>query len=323
MLRPRPMIIKSKYPSSKPRFRDYPQPRYWPSWIIIGVFRLFGFLPQWFIWYGGGLLGEIAFHLHRTTTIRTNIALCFPQLSNEEQDKLRRRYYHYLGRNFLGLGTAWHASRERLKKLVSVKGGEYLESARKDGRGVLFLAPHFLPLELGAMFIASDKGNVISFYRKPRNPLFHQAIRHYLSRFDCLVMERYENLKPLVKAMREGMQIYYLPDQDPDRPGDSFVFADFFGVPTATYTAFAKLATLGKANVIPVVTRMLPGSAGYELEYFPALENFPSGDDLIDAERINRFMEEVIREAPEQYLWSYRRFKTRPGGAPSPYERKK
>lgn len=316
-----PMTRRSESPTSQPRFKDYPQPRYWLSWIILGMFRLFGLLPQWAVWHGGTVLGELAFHFHRTNTIRVNIALCFPHLSTAKQKKLRRRYYHYVGRNFLGLGLAWHGSRERLKKMVAIKGEENLLAAQKESGGVLFLAPHFLPLETGAMFIASTFGNLVSFYRKPRNALFHHAIRYYLARFDCQVMERYENLRPLIKSMHKGMLIYYLPDQDPDRLDDSFVFADFFGVPTATYTAFAKLAKMGDAKVVPVFTRMLPRSAGYEIEFLPALENFPSGDDLEDANRLNSVIEGAIKISPEQYLWSYRRFKTRPEGGRSPYAR--
>lgn len=315
------MTAINELTSSRPRFLDYPRPKYWLSWLVLGMFRLFGLLPQWVVWYGGTALGELAYYLHRSPTIRTNIALCFPALSQREQRRLRHSYYHYLGRNFLGLGAAWHASRKRLKKLVTVKGGDNLVAAQELG-GVLFLAPHFLPLELGAMYIAAAKGNLVSFYRKPRNPLYHQAIRSYLARFDCFVMERYENLKPLIKSMRKGMLIYYLPDQDPDRPEDSFIFADFFSVPAATYTAFAKLAKMGNASVVPVFTRMLPRGAGYEIEFLPALENFPSGNELADAERINNVIENAIKESPEQYLWSYRRFKTRPDGAPSPYGKK-
>ncbi len=313
------MTESREIPAGKPRFRDYSHPKYWSSWLVMGMFRLFELLPQWLVWYGGTVLGELAFYFHRTSTIKINLALCFPHLSLSEQNALRRRYYRQGGRKILGLGTAWHASKKQIKKMVAVKGRENIESAIKDGSGVLFLAPHFLPLETGAMFIAAAFGNLISFYRKPRNHLLHHAIRHYLSRFDCAVMERYENLRPLVKAMRQGQLIYYLPDQDPDRPDDSFIFADFFGVPTATYTAFAKLAKTGGAKVVPVFTRMLPRSQGYEIEFLPALENYPSGDELADANRLNAAIERAIKISPDQYLWSYRRFKTRPNGAPSPY----
>jgi KDO2-lipid IV(A) lauroyltransferase len=321
------MIINSKYPSSKPRFRDYPHPRYWSGWLAIAIFRLFSFLPQRVIWYLGPVLGEIAFHIHKTPTIKTNLQMCFPELTPGERKKLRRRYYHNMGRTFLGLGTAWYASATRMRRLVRVKGMEHLEQVFANKQGVLFLAPHFICLETGGIALSmhvSEAGHkMIGLYRKPRNPLLHQALRYNSNHFGGEVIERYENLKVLIKAMREGSAVYYLPDQDPDRPDDDYVFAPFFGVPAATYTAFAKLARLGRAKVIPMSTRMLSGAQGYEVELLPPMEDFPSGDDQKDAERVNRLIEQMVRQAPDQYLWSYRRFKTRPGGAPSPYVRKK
>ncbi len=316
------MTTSNEYRSGKPRFQDYSRPKYWLSWMVLGMFRLFGLLPQWAVWYGGAVLGELAFHVHRTPTIKTNLALCFPQLSSSERRTLRRRYYHYVGRSFLGLGTAWHASKKRMQRLVRIKGKEHLLAAQAETKCILFLAPHFLPLEMGGIYISFELGNFVGFYRKPRNHLYHHALRYYMSRFGGSVVERYDNLKPLLRAMREGKCIYYLPDQDPDRPEDNFVFADFFGVPTATYTAFARLAKQGNTRVVPVFTRLLPKSEGYEIEYLPALENFPSGDDVADATRVNQIIEQAVRKTPEQYLWSYRRFKTRPNGAPSPYGRK-
>ncbi len=321
------MIINSDYPSSKPRFRDYPQPRYWSAWLVIGVFRFFGFLPQRVIWYLGPILGEVAFYLHRTPTIKTNLKMCFPEMSDDEREKLRRRYYRNMGRAFLGLGTAWHASAKRMERLVHFKGLEHLQKALDAGQGVLFLAPHFIFLELGgiamSMQIAEMGSKAIGLYRKPRNPLLHQALRYNSNHLGGEVIERYENLKVLIKAMREGRAVYYLPDQDPDRPGDDFVFAPFFGVPAATYTAFSKLARLGRATVIPMRSRLLPGDQGYEVELLPPLPDFPTGDDQKDAERVNSIIEQTVRETPDQYLWSYRRFKTRPNGAPSPYAKKK
>jgi len=321
MADPSPTMPANEMTSSRPRFRDYPQPKYWLPWLVLGMFRLFGLLPQWVVWYGGMVLGELTYYLHRTSTIRVNIALCFPALSQKQQKRLRRRYYHYVGRTFLGLGTAWYASEEKMRRLVKVKGREHLLAAQASKKSILFLAPHFLPLEMGGIYISFAEGNFVGFYRKPRNPLFHHAIRYFMSRFGGSVIERYDNLRPLLRAMQKSKIIYYLPDQDPDRSDDSFVFADFFGVPAATYTAFARLAKTGNAKAVPVFTRMLPRGAGYEVEYLPALANFPSGDDLADAERINKVIETAIKESPEQYLWSYRRFKTRPNGAPPPYGR--
>jgi len=315
------MIDEAQYRSGPPRFRDYWHPRYWPGWLAYSTIYILAFLPQRAVWWLGAVLGEAAFHIHRTTTIKTNLALCFPELDDEGRERLRRRYYHYIGRAFLALGLAWFGSRRRYQRLFTIKGQEHLDAAVDRKQGVLFLAPHFIFLEPGGIFISLSYP-LIGLYRKPRNPMLHQALRYCTTRLGGLIVERYQNLKPVIKTVRHGHFLYYLPDQDPDRAEDDFVFAPFFGVPAATYTAFSKLARVTRAAVIPMFSRIRADGKGYEIELLPPLDNFPSGDDVADATRVNRIIEQAVRESPEQYLWSYRRFKTRPDGAPSPYGKK-
>jgi KDO2-lipid IV(A) lauroyltransferase len=316
------MLDRDRYRSPRPRLRDYWQPRYWPGWMLYGLLHLFALLPQRAVWVLGGILGDLASRLHRTTTIRTNLALCFPELDEPARDRLRRRYYHYVGRAFLTLGSCWFGSRPQLDRRFTIRGREHVDTALAQGRGVMFIVPHFLFLESAAVYV-STQWPMIGVYRKPRNRMLHQALRYAMSRYGTLVVERYESFKPIIRAVREGYVLYYLPDQDPDRSDTDFVFAPFFGQPAATYTAFARLAKVTGAAVIPLFSRMKPGGQGYEIEMLAPLEDFPSGDDVVDAGRINEVMERAIRETPEQYLWSYRRFKTRPDGAPSPYGKKK
>lgn len=310
------MIDKDRYRSPPPRLRDYRQPRFWAGWIAYGMFHLFALLPHRFVWWFGALVGELAFHFHRTTTIKVNLATCFPDLDEVGRERLRRRYYHNAGRMFMALGFSWFGSAARYRRLCSIAGREHLDALRSKGKGVLFLAPHFLALEAGGIRLQLDYP-FIGLYRKPRNPMLHQALRAGMTHLGGLVVERYENLRPVIRAVREGYVLYYLPDQDPDREDDDIVFAPFFGVPAATYTAYARLARLMNAAVVPVATVITP--RGYELMIEAPLEGFPVGDDLADAERLNAVIERMVRAAPEQYLWSYRRFKTRPDGAPSPY----
>jgi KDO2-lipid IV(A) lauroyltransferase len=128
---------------------------------------------------------------------------------------------------------------------------------------------------------------------------------------------RQQGIRPVIKAMRRGLPFYYLPDMDFGER-DS-VFVPFFDVPTATITGLARIARLAGAVVVPAVTRQLPGGEGYELRFYPSWENFPSGDDEADARRMNAFIEDRVREMPEQYYWLHKRFKTRPPGQRSPY----
>ena len=116
--------------------------------------------------------------------------------------------------------------------------------------------------------------------------------------------------------MKDHTPFLYLPDQD-FGARDS-VFVPFFGVPTATITGMSRIARLTRARVVPVIPRRI-SAAQYELECFPAWDDFPSGDETEDARRMNAFIEERVREQPEQYFWLHKRFKTRPEGEPPFY----
>jgi KDO2-lipid IV(A) lauroyltransferase len=306
--------------AAAPRLRDFLAPRYWLTWIVLGGFRVFAWLPARVVWLCGYALGEAAFHLNRTPTVRTNLRLCFPELSGNERERLRRRYYRRFGQVFLDFGLAWRGSAGQLRRRARIRGREHVEKARAEGRPVIFLAPHSIGLEVGWARLNLE-WPMICMYRRPKDALFQQALLHFRSRFGGLAIERYAGLKPLVRHLLAGRLFYYLPDQDPDRPDKNFVFAPFFNVPTATFTALGRLAKLVDAVVITCFTHQLPHGRGYEIVLHPPLENFPTGDEQADTTRMNAEIERVVREAPEQYFWSYRRFKTRPDNEPSPYRR--
>jgi len=266
----------------------------------------------------GKIGGEIAFRLHHTSTIPTNIRLCFPSLDENTRRKFIRNYYHNLGQTLFNLGLAWTAPEKKIRKWVSIKGNEHYQQAVDSGKGIILLAPHFIGLELGWARLSLE-WPLSHMYRKPRNPFLHQFLQYFRTRHGGIAIERYANLKPLIKSIREKTGFYYLPDQDPDHAGKDYIFAPFFGIPTATYTALGRLAAIGNACVIPCVTHQLANGKGYEVVLKAPLVNFPSGDPEQDTIRMNQEIEKLVLEYPEQYFWSYRRFKTRPGNEPPVY----
>ena len=112
--------------------------------------------------------------------------------------------------------------------------------------------------------------------------------------------------------MKSGRPFLMLPDMD-FGPRES-IFVPFFGVAAATLTAPARLVTATQGQVIPVVTRFLPDYQGWQVIFYPPWENYPGTDIEAATLRMNRFIEERIKEAPAEYFWSHKRFKTRPEG---------
>ncbi len=302
---------------------DSPQslthPRYWPSWAGVGLLRALSILPLPLLWVLGAALGEaISFFPSRARhTADVNLALCFPERSEAERRRLRRAMFRTLTQAILSIGISLWSSRSRLQRLVRFRGREYLDSVLATGQNAILLAPHFVVLEIAGLRLSQERP-MVSMYKSPRNTVLDRVMRHSRSRFGGVMIERSSELLPLIRLLREGRPFYYLPDQEPGSA--SFVFAPFFGVPAATLTAPSRIARLAHAMVIPCYTRLLPFGRGYEVIMKPPLAEFPSADPVADATRLNSAIEEAVREMPEQYLWTYKRFKTRPGNAPSYYD---
>lgn len=256
----------------------------------------------------GLLLYVIGKERRRVATI--NLRLCFPEMSEDARKDLVRRHFQMFGRSFIERGILWWGSRERIRKLVTVVGLEHLQAVQSGP--VIVLAPHFVALDVGGSWM-TQYTNLVSIYSNQKNPLFHSLLLRGRSRFNSpRLYARQQGLRPIVKAMRAGLPFYYLPDQDfATKDG---VFVPFFGVPAATLTTVSRLAAMTDAKVVPCISRILPRGRGYEVHFYPAWENYPTDDLVADTRRVNAFIEDRVREMPEQYFWLHKRFKTRPEG---------
>ena len=153
-------------------------------------------------------------------------------------------------------------------------------------------------------------------YRPHNNPLFERFMTRARGRNFGTAIDR-SDLRGVVRQLKAGRMVWYSPDQDFGR--DVSVFAPLFGQQAATIRLMAKLARMTGASVVPMMFHRNPDNATYTIESLPALEGFPSNDEVADATKVNQFIEQAIRKHPEQYLWLHRRFKTRPEGEPSVY----
>ena len=239
-----------------------------------------------------------------------NLERCFPSLGQEERRALARRHFRAVGRSIVERGILWWSSRSRILRLVRVEGLEHVAAAK--GAPTILLAPHFVSLDTGFARLACEI-DAVSIFARQKDAAMNRMLLRGRTRFgDQRLFSRQQGIRPVLKALEEGRPLYYLPDQD--YGARDAVFVPFFGVPAATITGLSRLARLARARVVPCVTRMLPGGAGYELRCYPAWENFPGEDVAADTRRMNEFIEERVRELPEQYFWTHKRFKTRPEG---------
>lgn len=288
-------------------------PRYWATWLGVGALRAAALLPLPVLAGIGSMLGLLLYYLvpSRRRIVGINVGRCFPQLGAREQRRLMRRHFCALGQGLFDAAVVWWAPVRRLRRLVHLEGREHYDRALAQGRPIILLAPHFVAMEVGGVFLSSERP-VATMYKKTKNAAFNALLRHARVRFGGQIIERDEGLKPAIRALKAGRVFYYLPDQDLGRAHS--VFAPFFGVSTATVPALGRLAQLTGAVVIPCFTRQRPWGRGYDVIFEPPLADFPTGDALTDAVRTNEAIERGVTLMPAQYFWVHKRFKTRPEG---------
>ncbi|HET9664277.1 MAG TPA: lipid A biosynthesis acyltransferase [Burkholderiales bacterium] len=280
--------------------------------LAIFLLWLLHFLPLSLLAILGRGLGILiyVFVRERRHVTLTNLRLCFPEWDERTRKRMAKRHFQAFGRAVVEHGLLWWSSKERLQRLIRVEGLEHWQAAA--GRPVIWLAPHFVGLDMGGTRIITEWRGA-SVYSHQKDPLLDRVLLRGRTRFvKPTLFSRQDGIRPVVRALREGLPLYYLPDMD--LGSRDSIFVPFFGVQAATVTALPRVARLAGALVVPTVTRQLPGGGGYVLKFYPAWTGFPTGDIAADARRMNAFIEERVREMPEQYFWLHKRFKTRPPG---------
>lgn len=286
--------------------------------LILGLSWLLHWLPLPILARLGHGLGSLLYFIGRSRrrVALKNLSLCFPQLSVGEQRKIARRHFQSFAQVVLEQCLLWWATNKRILDAIHINGIEHWKAV--ENRPVIWLAPHFAGLDWAGLRLSAE-GPIASVYSMQKNPLLNRMLLKGRNRFNHAVLfSRQDGLRGVIKALRQGISFYYLPDLDFGRRDT--IFVPFFGVPAATVTGLSRIAKLADAVVLPVIPRQLPNGRGYHVTIYPAWENFPTDDIEADTRRMNEFIEARIREMPEQYLWTHKRFKTRPEKGTSFYD---
>jgi len=284
-----------------------------------------------FAWFGrlrpaarlraGRMLGWLAVHLvrPRVRIARRNLALCFPDLTRTERERLLREHFRALAQSVVDRGVLWYRDAQTVCNLVELRGEAHFMPMVRAKQAFIFLAPHFIGLDAAASRLTIACPESATMYTPQSDPDVDALVRQGRQRFNTVhLVSRHDGVRGLVRLLRAGQFIYYLPDMDFGRKGAAFV--PFFGIPAATLTATAQLARSFNLPVLPVLSTWNPDTGQYVAEVLPPLADFPGPDDLPDATaRLNRELETWVRANPSQYYWVHRRFKTRPAGGAKLY----
>ena len=266
---------------------------------------------------------RIAFALSRMPALNAsrrriaarNIALCFADLSPAQREALLAQA---LADNTLGaLDTlrAWFAPPPRLRDAGSMRGLEHLHAARAQGRGVIVIGAHYDSIEIAMRLVAQASGEPMPILvRRYNNPCFEREIDAGRRRY-CGDTYDKKDVAGFVEAVRAGRSVFYVPDQNANR---RTVFVPFYGVPAATLGAIG--GVVARSGGVPLLMWCRRDADGYyDIDLQPAWPDWPGQDETENAARYMAWIEQRSRQAPSQYLWVHRRFKTRPPGEPDVY----
>ncbi len=292
------------------RLREFLAPKYWPTWVALGLVRLITLLPMRVLAAMGHGLGMLAYHLgsSRRKIALKNIQSCFPEYSLEKCQRINKAHFSLVGQSVLTVPANMWISTQRFRDRINIIDRQHYDQALQEGRNIILLTPHFTGFDAGGFAVSMER-DAISMYQYAKNKLMDEMIKRGRGRFGGVLIERKAPLRKIIKAIRKGAPFIYLPDQDAGRKG---IFVPFFHPLASTIPALGKFAKMSNAVVIPLKTRVREKGQGYEVSFGEPLAGFPSGDDVVDTTAMNKAIEIMIREHPEQYFWVHKRFKTRP-----------
>ncbi len=274
-------------------------------------------LPLPWIHRLGAVAGLLAAHWpnRQRRNALLNLALCLPDLTPDEQIRLRDRNLREFGKTYFEIAYLWLRPVEQALSLVrEVRGAELLK--RESGKGLIVLSPHLGAWELAGLYLAAQ-GPTAIFY-KPQTYL-DDMIRAARARSGAeLAPITAKGIRVLVQSLERGDYVGILPDQEP-KADKGAVFAPFFGVPAFTMLLVNRLARRTGVPVIFMFAERLGRDAGFRIHCIRAPEGIDSEDDIEAATALNRGIEQCVMICPEQYLWPYKRFRRRPDGAPKIY----
>ncbi len=288
---------------------------------LLALLRVLSALPLAVLARMGRALGALllVFAHKRRRIAKRNLELCFPQMPASERRALLSEHFKLLARSMVERAVLWHADPQRLKQLIHIEGDVGL--ADRIEQPVMWLVPHFVGLEVAGAAVQLFQGKRgIDIYQPQRSAVFDAALKQGRLRFGrAEAHPRGVSIRLLMKRIKDGGAFFNMPDQD-FGPKDAD-FVPFFGVSTCTLLAPSRMARVMSMVVQPVVVTLLPGGEGWKVHFHDQLPNWPTDDALADTAAMNRIIEGLVLQAPAQYLWVHKRFKTRPQGQPDLYAR--
>lgn len=285
------------------------------GYIAVLIIRIMGLQSYSFAHKLGTLMGKMMYarRTRAREVARRNIAACLPELDAQQQEALVRKTLIEGGKTMTEIGLIWGWSIEKAKKLIKkTHGEEILDNAIAEGNGVLFMALHHGNWEI-LNHAFQGKVATTAMYKPAKMPPFDNWMYQSRARLGLnLVATNKEGVLELFNVLKRQQMVGFLPDQEPSRRSGEF--APFFGVPALTPKLPYELIQKTGCKVVFAFVERLANSEGFAVHYRAADEGIYSADLSTCLTSMNKTIEECVRTCPEQFEWSYKRFKRRPEG---------
>jgi len=258
---------------------------------------------------GYGRLLDLSLPRLRRVALR-NLALAMPEKTESERRRIADGVFDSIGRLLVCFAKFPQICRGDLSRWARFEGYEHVEEARQRGRGVLLATAHLGNWELGALAHGLHGEPMDVVVRPLDNPWIDRLVARRRAACGNRVIEKREAARAIFKALAANETVGILMDQNSSL--DQGAFVDFFGMPACTGTGFARIAARSGAAVIPAFALWSEDEQRHVVRYYPAVEMTGSAEE--DTARLQKRLETIIREVPDQWLWIHRRWKTRPLG---------
>lgn len=295
------------------------RPKNWPLLLVVAAGRVAALFPlrampvlarplAWGLWL---------WPKFRHVT-RANLRACLPHLAETDRERLARSSTREVAAAVLTALKTWASYRPGHPDFAARFAGlEHFEAARDTGRGIILLNCHYNSTELNGAFTAQlprGERRFTGLYRAPSDAVADAVLQWGRTAFTDRILPA-RDIRAIARGLKTGDVAWFATDLEVT--GRGTVWADFFGVPAKTSNSLARIASMSNAVVLPMRLRREGGI--HRLEIFPPLENFPTGDAVIDAAAMNRAIEALIADDPAPYWWCLERFRKRPPGAGAIY----
>lgn len=262
-------------------------------------------------------LGPLAMRLipERGRVTAINLALALPDLDVASRERIAAASHRHAGMSVMEIAWLWCRSHDSLPSRIHFEGAEHVDAARDSGRGVILLQAHFTVIDM-AGYAVGNRWPASAVYDPPKNPLFAELqLWHRLRYVQNPIPNR--NVRDMVRRLRRGETVWFSPDQAV-APQHGGIPTRYFAQPVLSSSGTARILSMTDAVVIPMIPTRSDDGSRFTIRFEPPV-TFDTRDTAAATQAVNDLLESQVRDCPEQYLWSHKRFKPPPGTVADPY----